>query len=105
MTGSAGSSNEMNLVWTGIFRKAKEWTVRMDNAPTQTVRFFKRDEGDTDVEWTGNDGYVPKRMPAGAQEPASAGAVSQEPAEPGVYEEEEEGLGDDFVKRMKVELH
>lgn len=85
----------MNLVWTGIFRMAKEWTVRMDNAPTQTVRFFKRDDGDTDVEWTGNDGYVPKRMPAGAQEPA----------EPGVYEEGEEGLGDDFVKKMKVELH
>lgn len=85
-------------------RKAKEWTVRMDNAPTQTVRFFKRDDGDTDVEWTGNDGYVPKRMPAGAQEPASAGAVSQEPAEPGVYEEEEEGLGDDIAESTNYTL-
>lgn len=34
-------------------RKNKIWIIRMDNAPNQTVSFFKRDDGDYDFEWNG----------------------------------------------------
>jgi hypothetical protein len=33
----------------------------MDNAPEQTVSFYKRDDGSYDAEWTGNHGYIPKQ--------------------------------------------
>lgn len=45
-------------------RKKKVWNVRLDNAPNQTVSFFKRDDGDYDIEWTGTKGYIPSRQEA-----------------------------------------
>jgi ABC-type dipeptide/oligopeptide/nickel transport systems, permease components len=42
-------------------KENKCWHVRMDNAPEQTVSFYKRDDGSYDAEWTGNHGYIPKQ--------------------------------------------
>lgn len=50
-------------------RKEKAWNVRLDNAPNQVVRFIKRDDGDFDIEWTGNKGYVQPVDPAAANAP------------------------------------
>lgn len=41
-------------------RSEKEWQVRLDNAPNQIVRFYKRDDGNWDIEWSGNKGYKPQ---------------------------------------------
>ena len=37
----------------------KSWIVRLDNAPNQIVSFYKRDDGNYDIEWTGNNGFIP----------------------------------------------
>ena len=49
-------------------RKAKAWNVRMDNAPDQVVQFLPRDDGDSDIHWTGNKGYVPPINPNASTE-------------------------------------
>ena len=58
-------------------RKEKVWHVRMDSAPNQEVRFFKRDDDGYDIEWTGNKGFVPA---ASAPVPAAA-ADDEDPEE------------------------
>ena len=72
---------------TSYDRKSKLWTVRLDGAPTQTVQFFKRDDGEYDVEWTGCKGYIPKLIQAPVYNQVSDEEEFEEPTPSNYYEE------------------
>ena len=69
--------------------KGKEWNVRMDNAPDQTVRFLKRDDGSSDITWTGSRRYVPGYVSDGGRTSAEPTQVTPE------VSENEDGFVDD----------